>query len=68
MYSYSFELVKRRFSEERLTLQALSTLTGIQIMTVQRIMKGTRVPDAEELVLICNALGISPRSLFAKKA
>jgi len=65
-YTFSTELLRQRFTDSKLTFRQISDLSGVQKTTVHRIIGKNETPSIEHLIALCDALGISPRSLFYK--
>lgn len=56
----------RALREERgLTQDQLGHLSGIERKTVNRIERGHRTPDADQLLRIAHGLDVQPGDLFA---
>jgi hypothetical protein len=74
MYEFDNSLLVRRQEEKQLSLRALARLTkqvdpegkGLSPMTVQRMNVGGEV-NISSLLLVCEALNISPRSMFKRR-
>jgi DNA-binding Xre family transcriptional regulator len=65
MYSYTIAPIRQKFSESKLTYRELAESTGISTSQVHRLMTvNDAIPRLDHLVILCNALGVSPRNLF----
>lgn len=74
MFRFDSALIQKRRKAAGLSLAKLSVLTadldpkgkGVSPMTCMRIEKDNADPTTSSLMMICSALGISPKSAFVK--
>lgn len=68
MYTFSIESLKQKFAETGLSYKALQESSGVNQMTLHRIFNNDSYkPSISHIVLICNALKVSPKNLFFKQ-
>jgi len=73
MFKFENSLITKRRKYLKMTFRALHSKTvfidpegkGVSVMTCQRIESGIE-PSIKHLILVCEALGISPRSTFVR--
>lgn len=70
MYDFSITMLTERFGKSKMTYRELAAVSGVTTMTIHRLFNkpDTNRPRIDHLVMLCNALGVSPRSLFKKEA
>ena len=68
-YVFNIDRLRLKFSEKRMTYRELGELSGISYATVHSIFtRGNDLPPTiTHLLLLCNALEVSPRTLFNVK-
>ena len=59
-------MLKESRKKEKMTLQALSGLTGLSISYLSMLERGLTSPTVENLQIVCRALGITMADLFSR--
>lgn len=64
-YVFSTDLLIKKFKDSEMSYRQLAKIAGVSHMTIHRLFTSGEPPCINHLILLCDALGISPRSLFA---
>jgi transcriptional regulator with XRE-family HTH domain len=64
MYEFKVEVLQDRFKKRKLTFRQLSDETGVSTMTLHELLAKGKNPSITTLCAVCDALNVSPRSLF----
>lgn len=66
VYKFSLDLISGRCKDKGLSYREVEEMTGVPRMTVHRLFTKGDLPSIKHLIMLCNGLDISPRSLFRK--
>jgi transcriptional regulator with XRE-family HTH domain len=64
MYEFKVSLLQDRYKKRGYTFQQLSDITGVSKMTLHELIAKGKNPSIKTLCAVCDALDVSPRSLF----
>ncbi len=67
MFEFTMQPLKDKYKQGRWTYSRLSEATGLSCAGLCDVFNGKYPPRADNLLLICTALGVHPRRLFLRK-
>lgn len=68
MYKYDPAKLVEAFNKSGHTFRSIAEKIGSSHSTMHQILRRNSQPQVNTMVDLCNELGVSPRSLFAKDA
>lgn len=66
LYKFSLDLITGRCKSKGLSYREVEEMTGVPRMTIHRLFTKGDLPSIRHLIMLCEGLEISPRSLFTK--